>query len=89
MYLRRLWMKAYWANLYSEWLTHQHRDTLSSIVGHPTLLSYLSIADGEATGRTKFEMTEVCGFNFDRFDLYSSCHPQAHVAALWTTPSQG
>ncbi|KAI0095228.1 splicing factor 3B subunit 10-domain-containing protein [Irpex rosettiformis] len=41
-----------------EWLTHQHRDTLSSIVGHPTLLSYLSIADGEATGRVKFEMVE-------------------------------
>jgi hypothetical protein len=45
--------------LLREWLTHQHRDTLSSIVGHPTLLSYLAIADGEATGRVKFEMTEV------------------------------
>ena len=43
----------------SDWLTHQHRDTLSSIVGHPTLTSYLAIADGEATGRIKFEMTEV------------------------------
>ncbi|KAK7045946.1 hypothetical protein VNI00_006941 [Paramarasmius palmivorus] len=42
----------------SDWLTHQHRDTLSSIVGHPTLLSYLAIADGEARGRVKFEMTE-------------------------------
>ncbi|KAJ3510748.1 hypothetical protein NLJ89_g4503 [Agrocybe chaxingu] len=41
-----------------EWLTHQHRDTLSSIVGHPTLASYLAIADGEAIGRIKFEMTE-------------------------------
>ncbi|KAF4573346.1 hypothetical protein EYR36_007857 [Pleurotus pulmonarius] len=41
-----------------EWLTHQHRDTLASIVGHPTLTSYLAIADGEAIGRTKFEMTE-------------------------------
>lgn len=44
----------------SEWLTHQHRDTLSSIVGHPPLLSYLAIADGEAIGRVQFEMTEVC-----------------------------
>ncbi|TEB38640.1 splicing factor 3B, subunit 5, partial [Coprinellus micaceus] len=42
----------------SEWLTHQHRDTLSSIVGHPTLASYLAIADNEAIGRVKFEMTE-------------------------------
>ena len=43
----------------SDWLTHQHRDTLSSIVGHSTLTSYLAIADGEAIGRVKFEMTEV------------------------------
>ncbi|KAG1813184.1 splicing factor 3B subunit 5/RDS3 complex subunit 10 [Suillus subaureus] len=41
-----------------DWITHQHRDTLSSIVGHPSLLSYLALADGEAIGRTKFEMTE-------------------------------
>lgn len=44
---------------HSDWVTHQHRDTLASIVGHPTLISYLAIADGEATGRVKFEMTEV------------------------------
>ena len=43
----------------SDWLTHQHRDTLSSIVGHPTLTSFLAIADGEAIGRVRFEMTEV------------------------------
>lgn len=42
----------------SEWLAHQHRDTLSSIVGHPTLTSFLAIADGESIGRIKFEMTE-------------------------------
>lgn len=44
---------------HSEWLAHQHRDTLTAIVGHPTLLSYLAIADGESLGRVKFEMTEV------------------------------
>ena len=44
---------------YSDWVTHQHRDTLSTIVGHPALTSYLAIADGEAIGRLKFEMTEV------------------------------
>jgi splicing factor 3B subunit 5 len=52
-----------------EWLTHQHRDTLASIVGHPTLTSYLSIADGVAVGRTKFEMMEVsfsCGSHIHR-----------------------
>ncbi|KAF7347407.1 Splicing factor subunit [Mycena venus] len=41
-----------------DWVTHQHRDTLASIVGHPTLTSFLAIADGESKGRIKFEMTE-------------------------------
>ncbi|KNZ76376.1 putative splicing factor 3B subunit 5, partial [Termitomyces sp. J132] len=48
-----------WLNFFqSDWITHQHRDTLASIVSHPTLTSYLAIADGEAIGRVKFEMTE-------------------------------
>jgi len=41
-----------------EWITHQHRDTYASIIGHPPLLSYVSIADGESIGRAKFEMAE-------------------------------
>ena len=49
-----------WKLVSSEWLAHQHRDTLSSVVGHPILTSFLAIADGEAIGRVKFEMTEVC-----------------------------
>jgi hypothetical protein len=68
-------------NLFSEWLTHQHRDTLSSIVGHPTLTSYLAIADGEAIGRVKFEMTEVCpiysGFLTHIYRVFSGCYGPA------------
>ncbi|KIY65561.1 splicing factor 3B subunit 5 [Cylindrobasidium torrendii FP15055 ss-10] len=41
-----------------EWLVHQQRDTLASIAGHAPLLSFLAIADGEAIGRAKFEVTE-------------------------------
>ncbi|KAJ3750902.1 splicing factor 3B subunit 5/RDS3 complex subunit 10 [Lentinula detonsa] len=41
-----------------EWLTHQHRDTLSSIVGHPTLTSFLAIADGVSIARVKYDMTQ-------------------------------
>ncbi|KAJ7465315.1 splicing factor 3B subunit 5/RDS3 complex subunit 10, partial [Mycena latifolia] len=44
--------------LRSDWVTHQHRDTLASIVGHPTLTSFLTIADSESLGRIKFEITE-------------------------------
>lgn len=58
---------AHWPTYYSDWLTHQHRDTLTSIVGHPTLTSFLAIAEGQAIGRVKFEMTEVslglCPYN--------------------------
>src|ERR1700761_8861761 len=43
----------------SDWLTHQHRDTCASIIGHPALLSYVAIADGESLGRARFELTEV------------------------------
>ncbi|TIB93819.1 hypothetical protein E3Q18_04405 [Wallemia mellicola] len=42
-----------------EWVTNQQRDTLSSIVGHPTLSSYMSIADGQSISRTKFNMIEA------------------------------
>ncbi|KAJ7201316.1 splicing factor 3B subunit 5/RDS3 complex subunit 10, partial [Mycena pura] len=42
-----------------DWVTHQHRDTLTSIVGHSILTSYLAVADGESMGRIKFEMTEA------------------------------
>lgn len=61
--------------IYSDWLTHQHRDTLASIVGHPTLTSYLAIADGESIGRTKFEMTEVRVLALSPIGLlaYSAC----------------
>lgn len=42
-----------------EWITHQHRDTAASIVGHPQLHSYLALADGECKERVRFELCEV------------------------------
>lgn len=42
-----------------EWLSHQHRDTLASIVGHPSLLSYNAIAEGECRARIKHEICQV------------------------------
>lgn len=48
-----------------EWLVHQHRDTSASIIGHPMLHSYISLADGESKARTKMElcdkMLQPCG----------------------------
>ena len=61
----------------SEWLTHQHRDTLASIVGHPPLLAYISIADGECLARERFEVIEVSSYDiydlWDIADVYSGC----------------
>ena len=69
--------------IHSDWLTHQHRDTLASIVGHPTLASYLAIADGESIGRIRFEMTEVRGLVPDpAARLYPVCSACCSLADL-------
>ncbi|GFZ43540.1 hypothetical protein JCM24511_01260 [Saitozyma sp. JCM 24511] len=41
-----------------EWLQHQHRDTASAIIGHPSLLAYISVADNECQARERFEVIE-------------------------------
>lgn len=41
-----------------EWLVNQHRDTYASIIGHPTLLSYISVAENVSLGRKRFELLE-------------------------------
>uniref|UniRef100_A0A0N4ZNL8 Splicing factor 3B subunit 5 n=1 Tax=Parastrongyloides trichosuri TaxID=131310 RepID=A0A0N4ZNL8_PARTI len=48
-----------------EWLTNQHRDTLSSIIGHQDHLSYVAVAQNKTKARVKFEllkkMIQPCG----------------------------
>ncbi|KAF2069960.1 hypothetical protein CYY_008724 [Polysphondylium violaceum] len=48
-----------------EWLTNQHRDTLSSYIGHPTFLSMISITENESMGRVRYNllqrMVNPCG----------------------------
>ncbi|KAL1718410.1 WLM domain-containing protein [Schizophyllum commune] len=70
-----------------EWLTHQHRDTLASIVGHPPLTSYLAIADGEPIARIKFEMTEVTDGSelAEKFCVSSPPGFYGRVAGLWAS----
>jgi hypothetical protein len=72
--------------LLSDWLTHQHRDTCASIVGHPPLATYLSIADGEATGRVRFEMIEV-SYHASKFSVISLSffYQLAHAATVRTS----
>ena len=74
-------------------MTHQHRDTLASIVGHSTLNSYLAISDGEAIGRVKFEMCEVCTrdvpFSAVRLSRILNAECEADVATLRTSTTEG
>ncbi|KAK4117554.1 splicing factor 3B, subunit 5 [Canariomyces notabilis] len=39
-----------------EWKTNIHRDTQSSIVGHPPLLSYIALAQNEPIAKVRTEM---------------------------------
>ena len=54
---------ALWCSLvlpvFSEWASHQHRDTIASHIGHYDRLSYFSVAENEAVGRTRFKLMEV------------------------------
>jgi len=49
----------------SEFVTHQHRDTLASHVGHYDQLSYYAVAQNESIGRVKSQfletMVQPCG----------------------------
>ncbi|KAJ4298498.1 hypothetical protein N0V88_003528 [Collariella sp. IMI 366227] len=39
-----------------EWKTNIHRDTYSSIAGHPPLLSYLALAENEPVAKVRVQM---------------------------------
>ena len=41
-----------------EWLTHQHRDSLASFIGHPPLLSFMALAQGQSSARTKSQLLQ-------------------------------
>lgn len=41
-----------------EWLTNTHRDTNASIIGHPALLQYHSIAHGKSKAEVRTELIE-------------------------------
>ena len=48
-----------------EWITNQQRDSYSSYIGHQSLLSYISVAENQSIGRTKYvlleRMCDPCG----------------------------
>ena len=53
------------ALVHSEFITNQHRDTLSSHIGHYDHLSYYAVAQGDSIGRVKSQflekMLQPCG----------------------------
>ncbi|KAI8064707.1 splicing factor 3B subunit 5/RDS3 complex subunit 10 [Gongronella butleri] len=56
-----------------EWMTNQHRDTLASMVGHNSLLSYISVAENESKARVKANLLEKmvlpCGLPPERKEI--------------------
>ncbi len=44
---------------FSDWLVHQHRDSISSYVGHHSILGYFALAENESIGRYKYRMLSV------------------------------
>ncbi|MCJ1274252.1 hypothetical protein MMC21_002047 [Puttea exsequens] len=42
-----------------EWLSNVHRDTLASYVGHPPLLEWISLGEGECREVCRGRMVEV------------------------------
>ncbi|RKO97751.1 hypothetical protein CXG81DRAFT_15773, partial [Caulochytrium protostelioides] len=47
------------------WMTHQHRDMLASMIGHPNLLMHTAVAENKSPGRVRIEllrrMVQPCG----------------------------
>lgn len=42
-----------------DWAVEQHRDTISTYLGHSDMLLYFSSAQNESIGRTKYDLLEV------------------------------
>ncbi|KAI0560072.1 Splicing factor 3B subunit 10 (SF3b10) [Gracilaria domingensis] len=41
-----------------EWATNQHRDSIASYLGRPSLLHYFAVAEGISVGRVKLNLLE-------------------------------
>lgn len=41
-----------------EWMVNIHRDSLASYIGHPSLLSYLAVAENESIARVRYNLTD-------------------------------
>ena len=44
---------------HSEWITNQHRDTLSSHISHFDSLAYFAVAQNDSIGRVKSQLLQV------------------------------
>ncbi|KAE8215330.1 hypothetical protein CF327_g1361 [Tilletia walkeri] len=41
-----------------EWIVNQHRDTAATIIGQPSLQSYIALSEGQTKARLRFELAE-------------------------------
>jgi splicing factor 3B subunit 5 len=65
-----------------EWVRNQHRDSLTSYIGHASMLNYFAIAQNQAVGRTRYNMmqriTKPCGE--ERKETEGEIHAAAQAA---------
>jgi hypothetical protein len=43
----------------SDWVSNHHRDTITSVIGHPNLLDYISLVENESRARSRFHLLQV------------------------------
>ena len=43
-----------------EWAVNQHRDSITSFVGHHDMLNYFAMAQNDSVGRVRYQLLEVC-----------------------------
>ena len=42
-----------------EWMTHQHRDSIASYLGHYDLLNFISVVENESKARVKYNLLQA------------------------------
>ena len=77
-----------------EWAVNQHRDSISSFVGHADMLAYFSLAQNESIGRVRYQLLEVvtryyCYLQWKKILFYRFLSRVENAAALWTSARQG
>ena len=73
--------------LCSEWAVNQHRDSLSSYIGHHNLVEFFAIAENESKARVKFNFLQVNASQWLNpfINVYNALNSSENAATMWAT----